>query len=228
MRDAWEKQKGKDNHESTPIGTKGRKGKLSANLRQSARRREAGKREGEGGGLGWGVLQCVELFAELINLGLHRLLIAFHPLLTSVSVSNDNFGGWQWSLLSVQSVQSIMSHTRPKLFSTPSILVFTASILRSIYSLVRFSDAVISSLIIGRTSSLMMVRRVLFGQFAKDGWCKRSSREDGYDFHGGPLLLMTGLIWYHESHDLSRPFLPDTWNERKRESGKGRKWERGL
>ena len=66
-----------------------------------------------------------------------------------------------------------------RLFSTSSILAFvasilafTVSILRSIYSFMRFSDAVISSLIIGRTSSLMMVRRSSLVNSLNAGGCQ--------------------------------------------------------
>ena len=71
---------------------------------------------------------------------------------------------------------SIKTHARSKLLFNASILAFVASILaftisifRSIYSLVRFSDAAISSLIIGAYLFFNDGAQIFFGQFAKCG-----------------------------------------------------------
>ena len=70
-----------------------------------------------------------------------------------------------------------------------SILAFTVSILRSICSLVRFSDVVISSLIIGRTSSLIMVRMSSLVSSPNTGDDRRSRDRIAMTSHGGSAPL---------------------------------------
>ena len=109
----------------------------------------------------------------------------------------------------------IISQTSPVLLSNPSILAFrllsnpsilafrllsNPSILRSIYSRVRFSEAVISSLIMVRKSSLV--------NSANTGDAKSSSNKTVITFiidapPWGGSITANDVIYYHGFIDLS-------------------------